>query len=201
MVRFVAAAVVALSVFAPVGTASADPGGITEPAAVLRVANRVGPQVSTVPVPRSVPQFSAEMQAVLDLVNVERTSRGLVPLRLSSKLNDAAQAHTLKQAADGAIYHTDPDDGSNPGQRISRTGYLFSTWAENVAAGFATPRAVVDALMASPGHCRNILAPGVTELGVGYVTGGVKFNQFWTQKFARPAGAPVPAGTYDPAWC
>ena len=141
------------------------------------------------------------MQQVLDLVNVERTSRGLTPVQFSSGLNEAARAHTQRQADAGDIFHTDPQDGSDPGVRISRVGYEFSTWGENVAAGQQSPAAVMSAWMDSSGHCRNILNPGFTELGVGYVTGGERYGKFWTQKFARPSGVDAPAGTFDPTWC
>ena len=204
MIRTLVASLVLATMFVPAGVAFAEPDDITKPAAVLRSADRTGNRVSMVPAPEvqpADPGVSSEMQAVLDLVNVERTMRGLVALRFSSKLNDAALDHTRNQAADGEIYHTDPDDGSNTGQRISREGYEFSTWGENVAAGYPTAETVVDAWMKSSGHCHNILTPGFTELGVGYVTGGVTYDQFWTQNFARPAGEPRPAGTYDPAWC
>lgn len=159
------------------------------------------PSTPTVPVTPPVVNVSVEMQAVLDLVNIERMARGLAPLSFSAQLNQAALLHTIEQAADGDIYHIDPDDGSGPGERIERTGYRFSRWGENVAAGHRTPREVMDGWMNSPGHCRNVLNPAFTELGVGYVEGGVTYGRFWTQAFARPAGVPQPAGVYNPTWC
>ncbi|MFK7919881.1 MAG: CAP domain-containing protein [Ilumatobacter sp.] len=204
-----AAIVVALAVSIPVGAVAAAPEAISEPFIALRGAERVGnatpmtqpdvvPQTPATP---TVTNVTVEMQAILDLVNVERMSRGLVPVRFSAKLNDAALVHTLNQAADGDIYHVDPDDGSSPGDRITRTGYRFSTWGENVAAGYRTPQDVMVGWMESPGHCRNILNPGFTELGVGYVSGGQVYNHFWTQEFGRPNTEPRPAGVYNPAWC
>lgn len=105
--------------------------------------------------------MSNAAQQVLDLVNIERTSRGLGPLRFSSRLNDAATLHTQRRAAGGDIW----------------------PW------------------MKSTGHCKNILNPAFTEIGVGYVTGGVRYNRFWTQVFARPIDVHRPVGTYNPAWC
>lgn len=205
----VAAAIIALTALAPVSNAFAAPEEIAAAFVALNGANRVGNPTQTAapkapaptPTVPSTPGVSAEMQQVLDLVNAERTSRGLVPVRFSAQLNSAALAHTQRQAGDGTIYHTDPRDGSSPGDRISRTGYRFSTWGENVAAGQRTPAAVVQAWMKSKGHCQNILNPAFNELGVGYVTGGQYYNHFWTQNFARPANAARPPGTYNPAWC
>lgn len=205
----VAAAVIALTVLVPVSDAVAAPDEIAAAFVALNGADRVGNPTQTAapkapaptPTVPSTPGVSTEMQQVLDLVNAERTSRGLVPVRFSAQLNAAGLAHTQRQADDGTIYHTDPRDGSSPGDRISRTGYRFSTWGENVAAGQRTPAAVVQAWMKSKGHCQNILNPAFTELGVGYVTGGQYYNHFWTQNFARPADVGRPPGTYNPAWC
>ena len=205
-------AVIALVILAPVADVVAAPTVISEPFTALQGADRIGNETSTAePAPAPTPTtttttlpahgVSGEMQEVLDLVNVERTSRGLVPMRFSVLLNQAALTHTQNQADDGDIYHTDPDDGSSPGVRISRTGYEFSTWGENVAAGYQTPASVMVGWMNSQGHCKNILNPGFTEIGVGYVSGGKHYDQFWTQAFARPRGVDRPPGTYNPAWC
>lgn len=201
----IGAAVIALAALVPVSDVVAAPDGISGPSVALQGAGRIGNASQTdapsAPTPPPAPDVSPDMQQVLDLLNAERTSRGLVPLSFSTQLNDAALAHTQRQAADGAIYHTDPNDGSSPGDRISRTGYAFSTWGENVAAGYQTPTAVMQAWMSSSGHCQNILNPAFTEIGVGFVTGGARYNQFWTQVFARPSGVDRPAGTYNSAWC
>ena len=200
----VAAVLLGVAVIAPVGLANnvvAAPDLITGPSVALQGAGRIGNAEPTEPPTPPTPSVSAQQQQVLDLVNAERTARGLAPMRFSAQLNVAAQAHTERQASDGAIYHTDPQDGSNPGDRISRAGYAFSTWGENVAAGYPTPVAVMQGWMSSQGHCENILNPAFTELGVGFVTGGVRYNQFWTQVFARPSGVERPPGTYNPAWC
>ncbi len=202
--KYVAAVVLALAILVPGNHAVAASDVISEPLGALLGANRVGNATQTgdpVPVVPVAPVVKSEVQQVLDLVNSERTSRGLVPLKLSAALNTAAQAHTQRQADDGALFHTDPRDGSGPGERISRTGYRFSTWGENIAAGYRTPASVMQGWMNSSDHCKNILNPAFTELGVGYVTGGQVFNHFWTQVFARPSDVARPAGTYDPAWC
>jgi uncharacterized protein YkwD len=195
------ATIIVLAALVPMSSAVAAPDVISEPLVALRSANRVGNAVQTEPPPAPTPTVSAELQLVLDLVNAERVPRGLVPLQFSDELNEAALAHTQRQASDGAIYHQDPQDGSSPGDRLSRTGYEFSTWGENVAAGYPTPAAVMRGWMNSEGHCKNILNPAFTEIGVGFVTGGERYDQFWTQVFARPRGVDRPAGTFNPAWC
>jgi uncharacterized protein YkwD len=149
------------------------------------------------------PSVSPESLAILALVNNERAARGLAPMQVSVLLNAAAQGHSATQAAVGTIYHVSPS-GSGPGDRIAQTGYQFSTWGENVAAGYRNPQTVMNAWMKSPGHCKNILNPAFTELGVGYVNRDgdpSRYFDYWTQVFARPKGQAAPAGTYNPAWC
>jgi uncharacterized protein YkwD len=199
-----------LAALAPVGYVAADFDRLDFTAGGMQPAARVGnPTATDEPAPPPKPPapvgstYSAELQQMLDLVNVERTSRGLSPLRLEARLNEAAKLHSADQAARGTIFHI-ASDGSNPGDRIERQGYQFSHWGENVAAGFRNPATVIVAWMNSPGHCKNILNPSFTELGVGHVQNlndPSRYKDYWTQVFGRPFGQERPSGTYNSAWC
>ncbi|MGB3492892.1 MAG: CAP domain-containing protein [Elainellaceae cyanobacterium] len=130
------------------------------------------------------------IQEVLDLTNQERATAGLQPLTLDIQLNRAAQEHSESMAVDDFFDHTGVD-GSSPFDRINAEGYDYQRAAENVAAGYATPEAVVEGWMSSPGHRANILNANLAELGVGYYylandTGSVNYNHYWTQVFATP---------------
>ncbi|MFD5639623.1 CAP domain-containing protein, partial [Streptomyces sp. NPDC127077] len=57
------------------------------------------------------------------LVNSERAKVGCSPLALNAKLSQAAQAHSMDKASHNTMSHTG-SDGSDPGQRITRAGYL-----------------------------------------------------------------------------
>ena len=203
MIRSLISSLILVATLAPAGIAVADPAELNKPAAVLSTATRTGNRTPTSPPPPAPPGTDApsEMRALVELVNAERTARGLVALRFSSQLQDAALAHTRNQAADGRIYHIDPDDGSNAGQRISRTGYVFSAWGENLAAGALTAKDAMNGWMANFSHCRNILNPAFTEIGVGFVVEGAGIGHFWTQVFARPANDPTPIVAANDAWC
>ena len=88
-------------------------------------------------------------------------------------------------------------DGSSFGQRAEAVGYGGAR-SENVAVGQATPEAVVQSWMNSPGHRANILDPSATEMGLGYFhlendTGTVNYNHYWTQMFGT--GDTNPAST------
>ncbi|MDX3458568.1 CAP domain-containing protein [Streptomyces sp. ME02-8801-2C] len=115
---------------------------------------------------------------VVALVNSERDKVGCSPVTLDAKLSQAAQAHSADMASHNTMSHTG-SDGSDPGQRITRAGYLWSTYGENVAYGYSTPEQVMAGWMASAGHKRNILDCGFKEIGVGVAQPG----NYWTQDF------------------
>ena len=104
-------------------------------------------------------------------------------MRMDSRLNQAAQLHSQDQAARKTMSHVG-SDGSRAGDRITRAGYAWRSWGENVAAGYGTAESVMAAWMNSPGHRANILS-GNTEIGLGlaYASNGVPY---WTQVFATP---------------
>lgn len=50
---------------------------------------------------------------------------------------------------------------------------------ENLAGKIKTPEKVVDAWMNSPGHRKNIMNPQYSQIGVGYVSSGNYWSQFF----------------------
>ncbi|MEU0005669.1 CAP domain-containing protein [Streptomyces sp. NPDC006314] len=119
--------------------------------------------------------FAAE---IVRLVNAERTKAGCQALALNPELTKAAQAHSADMAAHQNMSHTG-SDGSSPGDRITRAGYAWSSYGENVAYGYATADQVMAGWMSSPGHRANILNCGFKEIGVGLA----QPNSYWTQDF------------------
>jgi uncharacterized protein YkwD len=115
--------------------------------------------------------------AVLCLINAERTSRGQRALRASRVLVRAATGHSQDMVAQRYFEH-DSKDGQGVLDRVRAAGYVRSRTlfavGENIgwgAGSFASPRALVQAWMASPPHRANILQPRFRELGVGLVLG------------------------------
>jgi uncharacterized protein YkwD len=134
-------------------------------------------------------------RAVLCLVNHQRTERGLPPLRPSRALERSAQAWTREMVRVQFF-----SSGSDLATRISAAGYSWRAAGENIAAGFATARAVVEGWMGSTGHCRNILDPQYANVGTGEIPSrllGLR-PAVWTQDFALHAGARAPSGDYGP---
>jgi uncharacterized protein YkwD len=123
---------------------------------------------------------------VLTLLNQERTSRGIPALTSNNKLHNASLGHTQDMACNDFVSHTG-SDGSDPGDRITAAGYDFSTWGENVAAGYTSPSSVVNAWMNSSGHRANILNPAFTEIGIGYIYNSASYyGHYWTTDFGAP---------------
>ncbi|MGL4343982.1 MAG: CAP domain-containing protein [Cellulosilyticaceae bacterium] len=125
------------------------------------------------------PSSSFEKQ-VLDLVNKERTSRGLNPLQMHAKAQQVARVKSQDMQKNNYFSHTSPTYGS-PFDMLKSFGVNYSMAGENIAQGYSTPSAVVEGWMNSQGHRENILNPNFTHLGVGYEPTG----HYWTQMFIR----------------
>ncbi|MGW1536781.1 CAP domain-containing protein [Streptomyces aureus] len=136
------------------------------------------PRTTAAPAAGTATPASAAVARVVALVNSERAKAGCSPVTLNAKLSQAAQAHSADMASRNTMSHTG-SDGSDPGQRITSAGYLWSAYGENVAYGYSTPEQVMAGWMASAGHKRNILDCGFKEIGVGVAQPG----NYWTQDF------------------
>jgi len=151
-------------------------------------------------------QANSLERLMLELINEERTSRGLNPLQLELRLNDAAEDYSQDMLDQDFFSHTGLD-GSRPGDRMEDAGFVFSgswTWGENIAwqsergaAGFEDDVADLhEGLMDSPGHRANILNPNFEVIGIGIEVGDYNGWEavMVTQNFAR-TGAPLQLDT------
>ena len=114
----------------------------------------------------------------MELVNVERAKYGLSALTLNTKLSEIARAKSQDMKDKNYFSHTSPTYGS-PYDMMKSFGIRYNTAGENIAYGYSTPEAVVNAWMNSAGHRANILNSSYKEIGVGYVASG----NYWTQMF------------------
>ncbi|WP_407538701.1 CAP domain-containing protein [Deinococcus radiomollis] len=173
-------------------------GGAGTPT-VPPMGNGTGGSVPGLSTPVVSPVISADEQAILDAVNLARTSArscggtifaATTPLAWNARLAAAARLHSEDMALTGYRgSDADPEaahigsDGSTPQQRITQAGYVWRVSGENVAVGFAVGN-VVAAWLSSPGHCSNIMKPEYKEMGVGYVVNAkTQYNTFFTQDF------------------
>ena len=121
-----------------------------------------------------------EEQSMLDLVNQERTSRGLVPLTIDEPLRDVARAHADDMFARGYFAHNTPE-GVDPFERMRAAGIVFGLAGENLALA-PTLDMAHNGLMNSPGHRANILRPEFRKVGIGVLDGGI-YGKMWVQEF------------------
>lgn len=129
------------------------------------------PNASLIPTEQNVESIRV---ATLCLVNRERTANGESPLQAVATLQLSAQRHSDGMASGDYFEHNGPG-GDTPTSRMRASGYIYSPRVgyeigENIGWGtlwLATPRAIVAAWMASPGHRANILDASFRDTGIG----------------------------------
>lgn len=140
---------------------------------------------------------AAARGAVLCLINDARTAHGLPAYRESRPLDVAAQIWSNVMVTTGVFAHS-----ASLGQRVTDAGLDWRDLGENIATGFPTPRLVVQAWLASLGHCQNMLDPSYRLLGIGVNVHPVRgyANRFgtWTTDFALPMGEAAPSHNWGP---
>ena len=113
------------------------------------------------------PTLEARM---LELINNERTSRGLKPLEADPELTEVARRHSADMFARGYFSHYTPE-GEDPFDRMKDAGVKFRTAGENLALA-PTLQIAHTGLMNSPGHRANILRPQFGRVGIAIMDGG-----------------------------
>lgn len=125
---------------------------------------------------------AAAEEKMLEMVNKERTSRGLSALVMDEKLREVARAHSKDMFARGYFAHTNPD-GKDPFDRMKDAGIIFLIAGENLALAPTTDLAH-EGLMNSPGHRANILTGEFGKVGIGCIDGG-PYGKMFSQEFTN----------------
>lgn len=127
----------------------------------------------------------ALVDRVLELVNLERTQRGLDPVMLNPILCKMADDFACDMIENNFFDHVNLS-GKGPGQRALDAGYVFLAIGENLAGGQTSPEQVMSEWMASAqGHRENILQAQWREIGIAVRTGG-QLGVYWVQEFGNP---------------
>ena len=121
---------------------------------------------------------SALAGPTLCLLNAERRAAGLRPVAGQQNLAVAAARFSAEMVRERFFEHRAPGGPDLTG-RLTLARYLgrsTTPWivGENLAwarGPSATPRGIVAAWMASPGHRSNILEPDYRDIGIGVVAG------------------------------
>jgi uncharacterized protein YkwD len=132
------------------------------------------------------------------LTNYARTHSGLKPLRLNHLLNAAGNAKVAADVACGVFSHEPCGKPFSSVFAVYLRGATSYQLGENIAWGtgsLGTPRQIMNAWLHSPGHRANILTPGFTELGIGYLADqtflGYDGASLWSQQFGARSPASV----------
>ena len=129
---------------------------------------------------RDYTSTSLDAEQARNLINAYRREKGLKPLSLNAELTAAAKNHSRDLAKWDRISHYG-SDGSNPWDRVKRTGYNARVAAENVGTGQASVEEVLKGWRASPGHNKNLLLADADNMGIALVQDPkTEFKTFWT---------------------
>lgn len=94
----------------------------------------------------------------------------------NNQLESAAYAHSTDMNQNNFFSHNAPN-GTDAGVRITKAGYNWRTYGENIASGHKTEADVFKGWIESPDHCRNIMNKNFKEMGVA------RAGTYWTQEF------------------
>jgi uncharacterized protein YkwD len=129
---------------------------------------------------RDYSHAALNVEVAREAINRYRKEKGLKPLQLNAALTAAAKAHAKDLAKWDRISHFG-SDGSNPWDRVKRSGYNARLAAENVGTGQATFEEVLKGWKESPGHNKNLLLSDAEHMGIALVLEPkTEFKAFWT---------------------
>lgn len=128
------------------------------------------------------PDLNAEELEVVRETNQVRAANNCPAVQVSAELVAAARAHSEDMAKNNLFSHTG-SDGSDAGQRITKAGYTWTRWGENIVFGTNTGAEAMMAWENSKPHLANIVTCEFKEIGVAraYSASG---SPYWTQVFA-----------------
>jgi uncharacterized protein YkwD len=168
----VVATMLASCTLAGVAVVSAASPRLDDAAAVTRAAQRVER-----PAYRDLTTEQRSAQDLYVLINSWRRQTGRAEFAWHDRVADAAYAHSADMAAMRQMTHRG-SNGSNAGERLRAAGFVWSSWGENIGAGFVQPESILAAWLDSPGH-RAVLEGSFRYIGLAAVAGsnGVAY---WT---------------------
>lgn len=136
--------------------------------------------------PLPTPDLGKFEKQVLKLTNAFREKHGLDPVRAEANLTAAAEDWSRAMAKGDFFRHSEKPE------QIEDFGYSARGYGENIAAGYATAKAVVEGWIDSPGHRANMLREDFEHIGIGHYRqkddgGEAPYGHYWTQIFADPS--------------
>jgi uncharacterized protein YkwD len=132
---------------------------------------------------------SAAEMAMVAALNVNRTERGLVPVRVDGRLMAIARARSADMAAKHYFSHTQPD-GRNIFDIISASGIVWYGAGEILAMNnyptidTSLQRADLDWLN-SPGHYAIVVSTSYNYVGVGLAIDPATGTKYWSAVYLK----------------
>lgn len=158
----------------PAATVAPAAKSVSKPAASKSAPILTPSAVTPAPAPTS------PVDQIIALVNTERKTNGLSPVKANILLNTAAYNKSKDMATKNFFAHTAPD-GTTDFDFVAAAGYKYQAIGSNIAMGdFGSLDGLVQAWMNSAGHRANILANYGQEIGVGI------YGQYYTMMIAKP---------------
>lgn len=110
--------------------------------------------------------------AAARIISAYRVSKGLGPVTVDSKLNEAAEYQARVVAAAGKLSH------GNFASRMDKFGVMGYA-AENLSAGSDTVDGAIGRWKASPGHNINLLMPEARRIGLARADANNRYGRYW----------------------
>ncbi len=149
--------------------------GCTEASSVIVTYGVGAPALAPVPVD---PQEAARH------VSAMRAAAGLGPVTVSATLNAIAAVQADAMARAGVMDH---NVAGGFARRLRSGGYAWAVAAENIGAGYRSMEEAFLAWYESPGHRANLLARGVTEIGIASAFNAASpYGNFWALVLGCP---------------
>ncbi len=108
------------------------------------------------------------------------------PLAWEARLAGSAQAQASDLALRDLLSHVDAAQRSF-GTRLRQAGYAAAGAGENLAAGQTDFDDTLQAWLASPTHCANLMQPEFRDVGLACVQRrGSRYERFWVAHLGAP---------------
>ncbi len=120
-----------------------------------------------------------------EAINSYRFTKGLSPLRLDQKLENAARLHSIDMSNKDKVFHVN-QDGKDPWDRVVAIGYTPEMATENLGGGQNDFKTLLKLWKASEQHNMNLILPDATDMGIALVHDKkTKLKTFWTLIIAK----------------
>jgi uncharacterized protein YkwD len=118
------------------------------------------------------------------MISGYRQNNGLGAVEVDPELMKAAETQSMAMAARNKLDH---DVKGSLSRRLKSAGYPADIAVENISAGYHTLAEAFSGWRDSPPHRANMLAKGVTKLGIAAsYAPNTKYKVFWTLIMATP---------------